>query len=89
MDLLLRADLRADVDAFVGRGKVQEETAPNGIVLKWSGWPTITQIYLPALSKKRVDDAGRRVPAALSDVLAIMAVGAPTRVLSRQLYERP
>lgn len=80
MDLLLRGDLLTPLDAFVGRGKVQSETVPNGITMKWSGWPEITQLYIPAFSRKRTP------PATLSDVLSVLAVGAPTDIVSRQLY---
>ena len=80
VDLLLRADLLVSVDAFVGRGRAQQETAPNGINLKWSGWPQITQLFIPAFSKRQ------KVPATAADVIATMAIGAPTYIVSRQLY---
>lgn len=82
MDLLLRADLKAPVDAFVGRGCTQRETTANGIDMKWTGWPSITQLYIPALSRKRDPQP------TLTDVLAIMTPGAPTYVVSRPLYVR-
>jgi len=82
VDLLLRADLRVSVDAFVGRGRAQREQSPNGITVTWSGWPSITQLFIPAFSLKQ------QPPATLHDVLQMLSVGAPTYVTSHQLYAR-
>ena len=82
VDLLLRADLRVPIDAFVGRGRAQREQSPNGITVTWAGWPGITQIFIPAFSRKLSP------PATLHDVLQLLAVGAPTRIASHQLYVR-
>ena len=82
MDLLLRGDLKVPVVAFVGRGRTQEETTANGITMKWTGWPDITQLYIPALSRKAIP-----LPT-LTDVLNIMHVGYPTYIVSRPLYKR-
>ena len=82
VDLLLRADLRVPIDAFVGRGRAQREQSPNGITVTWSGWPEITQLFIPAFSRKQMP------PASLHDVLQVLSVGAPTNVTSHQLYVR-
>ena len=82
VDLLVMGDLKAPVDAFVGRGKTQQEVTPNGIIMNWTGWPTITQIYIPALSR-----AQPKRPT-FADVCTIMAPGAPKYIVSRPLYER-
>lgn len=82
MNLLLRADLKGSLDAFVGRAREQRETSPNGITLKWSGWPSVTQYYIPAFSRKAP------VNASLADVLKLLSVGAPTYIKSTPLYER-
>ena len=82
MDMLVVGDLRRPVAAFVGRGGRQDEVAPNGITMHWSGWPTITQIYIPSLSR------AQPATPTFADVDAIMAPGPATYFVSRQLYER-
>ena len=49
MDVVVRAFVNTDFNAYVGIGKPQRETAPNGIHVTWMGRPTLEQIYIPCL----------------------------------------
>jgi hypothetical protein len=81
LDMLLQADLKMrGVLAYVGKGRAQRETAPNGITLEWSPWSSITQIYIPALARTKHHQP------TLEDVESIMTLGAARYFVSRPVY---
>lgn len=81
LDMLLQADLKADgVLAFVGKGRSQRETAPNGMELEWSPWSSVTQIFIPALARSPQHEP------TLADVESIMTLGAARYFVSRDVY---
>ncbi len=81
MDLLLMGDVKPGVvRAYAGKGRQKRETAPNGIELIWSPWSSITQIYIPALSRHNDPEP------TLATVETLMTLGAEKFFVSRQLY---
>ena len=83
MNLLLRGDLKAPVSAFTGTARMQRETTPNGIELRWEGWSSVRQFFILAFSRRPPVGAG------LADVTKVMTIGAPTYIKSTPLYQRP
>ncbi len=81
LDMMLQADLKATgILAYVGKGRAQNETAPNGITLQWSPWSNVTQIFIPALARTRDHQP------TLADVESIMTLGAARYFVSRPVY---
>jgi hypothetical protein len=50
MDVSVKAVLLQDVNVYVGRGATQyHDVLPNGMHVTLTGWPDITQVYVPNL----------------------------------------
>jgi hypothetical protein len=48
MDILISARLKEDTEAYQGKGKTQyRDLLPNGMYMTLTGWPDITQLYIP------------------------------------------
>jgi hypothetical protein len=51
LDVIESGDLRADLWAFMGRGRAQPEILEHGLTRTWPGWQDITQLFLHQLSR--------------------------------------
>lgn len=50
MNVSIKARLLDDVGVYVGRGATQyRDELPNGMVVTLTGWPDITQVYVPGI----------------------------------------
>lgn len=53
MDVSIKARLVADINVYVGKGKVQyRDLLPNGMDITLRGWPDIDQVYIPDIRGK-------------------------------------
>jgi hypothetical protein len=51
LDVIESGDLKADLWAFMGRGRAQPEILEHGLTRTWPGWQDITQLFLHQLSR--------------------------------------
>ena len=53
VDILVKAKLACDINAFAGRGATQyNEEMPNGWRITLTGWPHIEQLYIPNINDR-------------------------------------
>lgn len=53
MDVSIKAVLLDDLNVYIGKGATQyREELPNGMFMTLSGWPEITQVYIPDIRGK-------------------------------------
>jgi hypothetical protein len=83
MDMVIRAEIVHEVQAFAGRGHTQYETAPNGFRVTWTGWSSIQQLFIPALAMERGPAVG---PWGAPDPEPVVRVRQCIKVLSQQLF---
>jgi hypothetical protein len=50
MDVSIKARLLEDLKVYVGKGSTQyRDELPNGMYITQTGWPDITQVYIPGI----------------------------------------
>lgn len=50
MDVSIKARLIDDIKVYVGKGSTQyRDELPNGMYVTLTGWPDITQVYIPGI----------------------------------------
>jgi hypothetical protein len=83
MDMVIRAEVVREVQAFVGRGHTQYEAAPNGFRVTWTGWSSVQQVFIPELARGRGPAIGPWLSPEPNEVVHVRQC---TKVLSQQLF---
>jgi hypothetical protein len=83
MDVVIRAEVVREVQAFVGRGHTQYEAAPNGFRVTWTGWSSVQQLFIPELARGRGPAIGPWLSPGPKQVVCVRQC---TQVLSQQLF---